>query len=139
MPDNDSEYVTVPRRLTEELAQALLTMREGQPDHVAVADTWNAVVKIADGATVVDGQIHLPPMKPQVIDLGPVVVHNMPCAVYIEESAVLNLNLGVFHPSWRAQKEGWTLVQMNAGTYVVHPRSRFTRWLLRFVFGAGRE
>ncbi len=43
---------------------------------------------------------------------GPVAEHDKVCAVYWNhESAVYNLNEGVFYPSWRAQSEGWTLVK----------------------------
>lgn len=64
------------------------------------------------------------PLKPVVMtDGGPWCKHNMPCAVYPDEHAVLQMNTGVFHPSWRAQREGWMLVKL--------PRwvQRIVRWL----------
>jgi hypothetical protein len=51
------------------------------------------------------------PMEPTVKEYGPLLTHNMPCAVYVEEHAVLNCNSGVFAPSWRAQREGYMLIK----------------------------
>jgi hypothetical protein len=52
--------------------------------------------------------------RPTVInDGGPWATHDMPCSVYHQtEHAVLNLNKGVFEPSWKAQKKGWKLIQV---------------------------
>ena len=41
--------------------------------------------------------------------------HNMPCAIHPEEHAVLDTGSGVFEPSWKAQEEGWALVQIRPG------------------------
>jgi hypothetical protein len=50
---------------------------------------------------------------PEIEFVGPGVArHNQACAVYHHDtSAVLNCNTGVFHPSWKAQQEGWRLVR----------------------------
>lgn len=32
--------------------------------------------------------------------------HSMPCPIYNDEHAVLNMNTGIFHPSWKARQEG---------------------------------
>ena len=50
-------------------------------------------------------------LKPSVEFHGPACTHNMPCAVYRDEPAVLNCNTGIFAPSWKAQKEGYMLVK----------------------------
>ena len=53
------------------------------------------------------------PLKPKILtDGGPWARHNMPCAVHPDEHAVLQLNTGVFQPSWKAQYEGWILVKV---------------------------
>lgn len=47
-------------------------------------------------------------------DGGPCTTHNQACAVHhydAEISAVLNMNAGVFEPSWKAQREGWMLIK----------------------------
>lgn len=63
------------------------------------------------------------------LDLGMAYDHDMPCAVYHGDSegshAVLNSNKGVFEPSWKAQREGWQLVQA---------KTKFQKWLLRKFF-----
>lgn len=64
-------------------------------------------------------------LKPEIIDLGIAALHNMPCAVYTEQHAVLDMKRGVFTPSWKAQAEGWVLVQT---------KSRFQRWLIANFF-----
>jgi hypothetical protein len=38
-------------------------------------------------------------MAPTVESHGSVCTHNMPCAVYKDESAVLNCNTGIFGPN----------------------------------------
>lgn len=38
-------------------------------------------------------------------------MHNMPCAVYRDKHAVLDMNTGIFQPSWQAQEAGWRLVK----------------------------
>lgn len=54
--------------------------------------------------------------EPIIIDLGPVAQHNQRCAILKNESAVLCINTGVFHPSWKAQQQGWHIVK--ADTWV---------------------
>ena len=58
--------------------------------------------------------------KPIIVsDGGPWATHDVPCPIYWEsESAILDMEKGQFHPSWKAQKEGWRLV-------------KFPRWMLR--------
>ena len=63
---------------------------------------------------------------PKIIGDGPVATHNQACSVhhYDEElSAVLNMNAGVFEPSWKAQREGWMLIKA--------PKSKLIRKILR--------
>lgn len=65
-------------------------------------------------------------LKPTYVDFGMGYDHNMPCCVYTDsEPAVLNTNLGVFGPSWKARQEGWQLIQA---------KTRFQRWLLKKFF-----
>jgi len=47
-----------------------------------------------------------------VTDGGPWAKHNMPCAVMETQHAVLELETGIFLPSWKAQKDGWMLVKV---------------------------
>lgn len=62
----------------------------------------------------------------QVEYIGPAALHNMPCAVkHEDEPAVLNCNLGIFEPSWAAQREGWKLVRIE---------SRLQRLAYRLLF-----
>ena len=62
--------------------------------------------------------------KPTIItDGGPWATHDMPCCVYEDEPAVLQIITGVFEPSWKAQREGWELVKVN----------RFQRWILKRI------
>lgn len=58
-------------------------------------------------------------------DGGPWVTHNAPCSVFGDEHAVLDLNNGIFLPSWKAQGEGWRLVKAD---------TRFRRWILHTLF-----
>ena len=63
-------------------------------------------------------------MKPTVeTDGGPWAIHDMPCAIYQDKPAVLDLNTGMFHPSWRAQEDGWMLVKV----------PRWARWIVRLI------
>lgn len=64
--------------------------------------------------------------RPTIVLHGPTAIHDQCCAVHHKESAVLNLDDGVFHPSWKAQQEGWRLVKS---------KSRFQCWLLKTFFG----
>lgn len=52
--------------------------------------------------------------RPTVVtDGGPWATHDMPCCIcHQTEHAVLNLNEGVFQPSWKAQKKGWKLIHV---------------------------
>ena len=44
-------------------------------------------------------------------DGGPWATHNMPCPVLgPPHHAVLDIGTGIFHPSWKAQEQGWRLV-----------------------------
>jgi len=63
--------------------------------------------------------------KPTIVtDGGPWANHNMPCAVYDQkEKAVLNLNSGVFQPSWKAQQNGWHLIKV---------KNKFQKLVLKF-------
>ena len=67
-----------------------------------------------------------PLLKPSYFEIGMGYEHDMPCAIYTNtEHAVLDTSCGVFKPSWRAQKEGWKLVQA---------KTKFQKWLLRKFF-----
>ena len=55
-------------------------------------------------------------MEPREIKIdiqGPFARHDLPCAVHYsaQESAVLDLGSGVFHPSWAAQEQGWHIIK----------------------------
>lgn len=67
------------------------------------------------------------PVEIQIItDGGPWAKHNFPCPVLRNRHAVLNLGTGTFHPSWKAQEDGWTLIQV---------RWKWLRCLLNEMFG----
>ena len=67
-----------------------------------------------------------PLLKPSYFEIGMGYEHDMPCAIYTNsDHAVLDTSCGVFKPSWRAQKEGWKLVQA---------KTKFQKWLLRKFF-----
>lgn len=59
---------------------------------------------------------------PEIEFIAPgVVTHNQACAVYHQDaSAVFDCNTGVFHPSRKAQQDGWRLVKAD-------------RWWKRFL------
>ena len=59
-------------------------------------------------------------------DGGPWADHNYPCPVYREEHAVLDLSTDTFHPSWKAQSEGYMIVKIER----LWAR-RLLKWLLR--------
>lgn len=61
--------------------------------------------------------------KPVIENHGIFAEHDQCCAVRFNESAVLNLERGVFEPSWRAQQEGWRLIRAD---------TKLRRFLLRF-------
>lgn len=58
-------------------------------------------------------QHSIAPREPTVDNHGIFARHDQRCAVYSGEHAVLNLNEGIFHPSWKAQRDGWRLVYAN--------------------------
>lgn len=51
--------------------------------------------------------------NPNIEFHGPTATHDQPCAVYHDQPAVLDMNKGVFEPSWKAQADGWCLVKAN--------------------------
>ena len=53
----------------------------------------------------------MPPPEPRIHFEGPVAFHTQRCAVLPGRHAVLDLNAGVFRPSWEAQAQGWRLVR----------------------------
>ncbi len=70
-----------------------------------------------------------PLLKPAFFEIGMGYNHNMPCCVHhSSEPAVLDTSVGVFMPSWRAQREGWQLVKAD---------TKFKRWLLQKFFIKG--
>jgi hypothetical protein len=56
-------------------------------------------------------------LQPTIEIHGPAATHNMPCAVYhhIPELAVIDLSVGVFKPSWKAQRDQWNRRADNRG------------------------
>lgn len=63
--------------------------------------------------------------KPTVENIAPgVAEHDQCCAVNWRAPAVLNVDRGVFEPSWAAQGEGWRLI---------HANTRWKRFLLRWL------
>lgn len=63
---------------------------------------------------------------PKIRVLGPAAEHDQSCAVLHGAKAVLDMDSWVFQPSWRAQADGWHLVQA---------RTSWQRVVLRLVFG----
>jgi len=51
------------------------------------------------------------PREPEIKIYGPLADHDQRCAVLHGEPAVLDLQTGVFFPSWKAQEKGWHLVR----------------------------
>lgn len=51
------------------------------------------------------------PREPNIIVHGPVAEHDQRCAVLSGRSAVMDLSVGVYRPSWEAQGMGWHLVK----------------------------
>lgn len=49
--------------------------------------------------------------KPEIVSLGLFAYHSQSCAVIHGQPAVLDMNTGVFQPSWEAQEHGWRLVR----------------------------
>jgi len=66
-------------------------------------------------------ETHKPKIESHVIYAD----HDQSCAVRHGESAVLDMHEWVFHPSWKAQKDGWRLVQA---------KRWWQRTLLKWVF-----
>lgn len=73
--------------------------------------------------------MHMETHYPDIVtDGGPWADHDMACPVYyLSKPAVLDLNTGVFHPSWKAQDQGWRLVKIT---------NRFQRFCL-WISGVG--
>ena len=65
------------------------------------------------------------PLQPTIEVHGPAATHDMPCCVFREEHAVLNLDDGTFHPSWRAQAKGYRLVKA---------KTRLQKLAIRWLF-----
>lgn len=70
--------------------------------------------------------LRIRPRQPEFEDHGMIVEHDQCCAVLHDQFAVFNMNTGHFHPSWKAQGQGWRLVQA---------KTRWQRWLLERFFG----
>lgn len=50
--------------------------------------------------------------RTRYIDHGICIEHDRCCPIHPKESAVYNMDLGIFEPSWRAQKEGYFLIKI---------------------------
>jgi Zn finger protein HypA/HybF involved in hydrogenase expression len=50
-------------------------------------------------------------MKPKIHDHVLFAEHNMPCAVCWKESAVLQMQEGIFQPCWTCQSKGYRVVK----------------------------
>lgn len=66
------------------------------------------------------------PHQPTIEYHGPCAQHDQCCPVIYSEPAVIDMNSGVFHPSWRAQRAGWALIKAE---------TKFQRLVARVVFG----
>jgi hypothetical protein len=53
-----------------------------------------------------------PLLRPTIKVVGPASLHNMPCAIYGRQFAVLDTTYKIFNPSWTAQEQGWRLVKL---------------------------
>ena len=51
------------------------------------------------------------PREPEIDNHGLFARHDQRCAVLKGEHAVFDCNEGVFHPSWKAQSDGWQLIR----------------------------
>ena len=60
-----------------------------------------------------------------VTDGGPWAEHNYPCPVYTNCKAVLDLDKGIFQPSWIAQKHGY---------HIIHANTWIKRLIYKWVF-----
>ena len=66
-------------------------------------------------------------LRPTIVtDGGPWAEHDYPCPVHLDEPAVLHLDTGIFHPSWKADKEGWMLIRV---------KSKFKRKIIKMLIG----
>lgn len=66
------------------------------------------------------------PADIKYFDFGMGFQHNMPCCIHADNTpAVLDTSHGVFTPSWRAQRNGWHLVQVK--------QTRLAMWLHRLL------
>lgn len=67
----------------------------------------------------------------EALDFGPAILHNYPCPVLFgdantpAEPAVLDMERGVFRPSWKAQQQGWHLICL--------PKPGWRRIVVHFV------
>lgn len=66
------------------------------------------------------------PREPKVIDMGICAEHDQRCAVLPGESAVMQMDGWIFHPSWEAQSQGWHLIRA---------KTRLQKYVLRKLFG----
>lgn len=66
-----------------------------------------------------------PVRKPTITHLGLATCHDQSCAVLPDEHAVYNCNTGIFHPSWKAQIQGY---------HLVHADSKFKKLLIKWFF-----
>lgn len=73
-----------------------------------------------------DSILSLDQLQPVIEFHGPIVVHNMCCAVYYHLPAVYNKEHGVFLPSLEAQRDGFTLIRI---------KNKFIRKLLNWFIG----
>lgn len=67
------------------------------------------------------------PRQPGIEFIGPCVLHDQRCAVEPDHSAVLNMNRGVFEPSWKAQADSWHMVKADTAL------KRFVLRLFRLI------
>lgn len=70
-------------------------------------------------------------------DGGPCAEHNMPCAVYCNEHAVLELETAIFLPSWKAQAEGWMLIKVPG--WLQKLLRHVLTWIDNLTTGSGRN
>lgn len=65
------------------------------------------------------------PLKVDYIDHGICIEHNMPCAIYPDNFAVIDCSSGIFQPSWKAQREGYIILKI---------KNKFIKKLLKKYF-----
>ena len=68
---------------------------------------------------------------PEVANYGLYAEHDAACPVYWKEGkpAVFDCNAGVFRPSWRAQEQGWQLVEARTWIQRLVLRLFFPEWM----------